>query len=141
MANETYLKSTIEGNLHSVTVSENVIVKTDNYTVTASDNGKVFGIATDAKVFTLPATSNGLKYRWVNLGAAGNNIITISPQATDAIFGTITLAASVVVMTGVDNKDVINTKATSQKGDWIELTADGNVGWIITGSAGIWASE
>jgi len=121
-----------------------VEVVTDNRTLTAADSGKVFLIATDAKVFSLPATAAGLEYTFINFGAAGNNIVTISPVAADGISGTITLAATVVVDAGVVDKDLINTKATSQCGDTVKLLGTGVTGtkaWIIVHSTGIWAAQ
>ena len=72
---------------------------TGNYveTITASktlsyiDSGKVFLVGTDALTITLPATKTGVKYTFVNSGAAGNNIITISPNSSDAIKGNLCL--------------------------------------------------
>jgi hypothetical protein len=125
-------------------VNPKVTILTDNYTLLNADSGGVFGIGTDAKVITLPATKAGLKYTIINTGAAGNNIVTISPQAADGISGTITLAASVVVDAGVVNKDLINTKATAKAGDTVTLIATGVAGitaWIIVSSTGIWAAE
>jgi hypothetical protein len=121
-----------------------VVTVTDNLTLTANDSGKTFLIGTDAKVITLPATEAGVKYTFINSGAAGNNIITVSPQAADGISGTITLASSVVVDAGVVNKDLINTKATSKTGDCVTLIGTGVAGtgaWIIASSTGIWAAE
>lgn len=122
----------------------NVVTLTDNYTVTAADSGKTFLIATDAKVITLPATVAGLELTIVNTGAAGNNIVTISPNAADGISGTFTLAATVVTDAGVVDKDIINTKATATCGDFVKLLGTGVTGtkaWIVTGSAGIWAAQ
>lgn len=125
---------------------------TDDYTVVAADHGKTFFIATDAKVITLPATIAGMKFRVVNSGADGNNIVTISPNSSDAIFGNLASSAGanadattanglVAQASGTDDKDWINTKATANKGDWVELTGDGDTGWFITGGVGVWASE
>ena len=125
-------------------VNPKVTILTDNYTLLEEDSGGVFGIGTDAKVITLPATKAGLKYTFINTGAAGNNIVTISPVAADGISGTITLAAAVVVDAGVVNKDLINTKATAKAGDSVTLIGTGVTGttaWIIVSSTGIWAAE
>ena len=125
-------------------VSSEVEVISDNRTLTEEDCGKIFLIGTDAKVVSLPATKAGLRYTFINSGAAGNNIIKISPVAADGISGTITLAASVVVDAGVVDKDLINTKATSKAGDSVELIGTGVTGttaWIIKSSTGIWAAE
>ena len=133
----------LAGWVHRAIFSE-VVTVTDNITLTADDSGKTFLVGTDAKVITLPSTEAGVKYTFINSGAAGNNIITISPQAADGISGTITLAATVVVDAGVVNKDLINTKATSKCGDTVTLIGTGNAGtsaWIIASSTGIWAAE
>lgn len=110
-------------------------------TLTAGDSGKVFLVGTDALTITLPATKKGLVYTFVNSGADGNNIITISPNANDAVYGSVANAASDSVSGGVDDKDIINTKATANKGDRITLIADGADGWYILDGVGIWASE
>tara|TARA_R110000744_G_scaffold333869_1_gene439305 strand:+ start:259 stop:657 length:399 start_codon:yes stop_codon:yes gene_type:complete len=109
-------------------------------TLADSDSGKVFTVATDALVVTLPACKAGLRLTFVNTGVDANNIITLSPQATDGIWGTITLAGSVVDLGGVANKDLINTKGTAIKGDSVVLISDG-VDWYVISSTGIWAAE
>lgn len=121
-----------------------VEIVVDNRVLTAADSGMVFGCGTDAKTFSLPATVAGLKYTFVNTGAAGVNPLNISPVAADGISGTFTLAASVVVDAGVVNKDIINTKGTSQAGDSVTIIGTGVTGvtaWIVVASTGIWAAE
>ena len=132
---------------------DNATTVTASTTLSSGESGTTFNIATDALVVTLPPVGNqgigasadaapaGTWYRFRNTGADGNNIITISPAAADAIFGTVPNAAADSVSGGVDNKDIINTKATSNKGDYIILESDGSTGWYITGGVGIWASE
>ena len=112
---------------------------TASLSLVAADSGKVFFVATDELVITLPATAAGLDYTFVNTGADGANIITISPNASDGIFGTLTLAASVVQKDGTADTDVVLTKSTALKGDYIHLIGDGVDGYAIAGSAGIWA--
>lgn len=112
--------------------------------LTAAMHGKTFLVATDGKVITLPATVAGLRYTFINTGAATHNDIKISPAAADGISGTITLADSVVVDAGIVNKDLINTKGTSACGDSVTLVGTGVTGtsaWIIVSSTGIWAAE
>ena len=115
----------------------------DNYieTVTASqtlsynDSGKVFLVATDALTITLPATKAGVRFTFVNSGADGNNIITISPNSSDKVMGTI----AAVSMTASDDGDLTNTKGTANKGDWATIVGDGSDGWYIIGGDGVWA--
>lgn len=116
----------------------------ENTTLTAKDSGKEYNVGTDALAITLPAidASNiGMSFLVRNIGADGNNIVTISPAATDAFHGTIANAAADSVAGGVVDKDIINTKATANKGDFIIVTAVAATEWYITGGVGIWASE
>ncbi len=129
---------------NAVISQELVETITANKTLTNEDSGKTFLVGTDALVITLPATKHGLRFKFMNSGAAGNNIITVSPQAADGVSGTITLAASVVVDAGVVDKDIINTKATSEAGDSLEIVGTGVAGttaWLVGSSTGIWAAE
>ena len=107
--------------------------------VNANQAGGEFNIATDAKVITLPkidANNVGMEFKFRNTGADGNNIITISPNAADAIHGTVAAIQS----GGVANKDWINTKATANKGDWCSLVAIEAGSWYLTGGDGVVAS-
>lgn len=113
-----------------------------NITLTIADANKTFLIATDALTITLPATLAGLRFKFINTGANGNNIITIAPIAADGIAGTITLASTVVNRAGTVNTALVNTKATTHVGDAIEIIGTGITGvtaWIIQNSTGIWA--
>lgn len=117
---------------------------TGDVALTAAQSGGIFTVGVDEKTITLPSTAKGLRYTIVNTGAAANNIIAISPAAADGIAGTFTLASSVVVADGTVNKDIINTKATANPGDYVTLFGTGTAGttaWIILGSSGIWARE
>lgn len=119
-----------------------VVTLTANTTLTREDSGSIFAIATDAIVVTLPSTFVGGEFTFINTGAAGNNIITISPQAADGIAGTITLASSVVTRVGTADADLVNTKATSTKGNSVKIVGTGVAGtgaWYIVSSTGIWA--
>lgn len=122
----------------------NETLVTGNTTLTAADSGKTFNIATDAKTFTLPqiTTANlGTEFTFRNTGADGAVALTISPNATDGIFGTVPNAAADSVASGVVDKNLVNTKATANQGDYITLKAVALTKWIITGGVGIWASE
>jgi len=120
------------------------VTHTDSVTLDSSDSNKEHNIATDAKVFTLPAISAsnlGETFTFRNTGADGNNTVTISPASKDAIHGTIANAAADSVAGGVVDKDLVNTKATANKGDYVTLTAVSLTAWYVTGGVGIWASE
>ena len=123
---------------------ENVVVLAVNTTLRVEDSGKTFMIATDALVISLPSTVLGVEYTFMNSGADGNNIITLSPAALDGISGTVTLAATVVELSGVVDKDLINTKASSIAGDTSTIVGTGiagTEGWLLKSSTGIWASQ
>lgn len=138
--NET--KTLVNGDQVALAKQGNYVVLTESTTLTAGDSGKVFGIGTDALTITLPSTQAGLEFTFINIGSAGNNIITISPQATDGIAGTITLASSVVTRVGTVDTDLVNTKATSTKGNSVRIVGTGVAGtgaYYIVSSTGIWA--
>lgn len=123
---------------------ENVVVVTDDLTLTEDDSGKSLNIATDAKTFTLPAISAdnlGMKFKFRNTGADGAVALTISPNAVDGINGTVANAAADSVASGTVDKDLVNTKTTANKGDWIEIVAVALTEWYVVGGVGIWASE
>ena len=133
-------KTDVAGN--NAPIENNLVVGVSvNKTLTREDSGSVFAIATDAIAITLPSTFLG-EYTFINTGAAGNNIITISPQAADGIAGTITLAGTVVTRVGTADADLVNTKATSTKGNSVKIVGTGVAGtgaWYIVSSTGIWA--
>jgi hypothetical protein len=134
-------KTDVSGN--NAPIKEGLVVAvTASATLDYEDSGKTILVGTDALVITLPDTKVGVEYTFINSGAAGNNIITISPQAADGIAGTITLAASVVTRVGTVDVDLVNTKATSTLGNSVKIVGTGVAGtgaWFIVSSTGIWA--
>lgn len=128
------------GTLKERTASTTVTAST---TFTTADAGS-YNVATDAIVQTLPliTTENiGMRFKFTNTGADGANIITLSPNAVDGISGTIANAAADSVASGVVDKDLINTKATANNQDFVELEAYALTKWRIVGGVGIWASQ
>lgn len=117
-------------------------VLTEDTTLTYDHTGMTFGIGTDGIVITLPPTKNGIEFSFINIGAAGNNVVTIAPQEEDGIAGTITLADTAVTRVGTVNTALVNTKATSTLGNSVKIIGTGVAGtgaYIIQGSTGIWA--
>lgn len=136
----------VTGKLHQTIYFDKGGIVASSKTYDTDDFGGKYLIATDALVQTLPAVGAetapfGSRLTFVNSGADGNNLITLAPNAADAIFGTIANAAQDNVSDGVVDKDFVNTKATANKGDWITLESDGSTGWFIIGGVGIWASQ
>jgi len=119
-------------------------------TVTASgdiaeqDAAQDINCATDGLTLGLPLITSGnlgttITFR--NTGADANNTVVVSPKATNRIVGSIVKASSVFTASGALDKDCINTKATSKKGDYVTLRAVTLTDWYIIGGVGIWASE
>ena len=104
----------------------------DDKTLDEQDCGKVFFVTVDAKTITLPAVE-GMAFRVVNAGAYGTVAVNISPNANDAIEGP--------DLVGVDNKDLINTKATACRGDYADIEYGDATGWIVRKLVGTWAIE
>ena len=113
-------------------VDNNAEIKTANYTVvTTTDSGKTLVSTLDAIVYTLPSIAIGNTITFVNMADDGQAALNISPAAIDGI----TYAGS-----STDDKDLINTKATAKKGDFVTLASlDGVVAWQVVAARGIWA--
>lgn len=124
------------------------VTLTATQTLSEANSARDFSIATDALVITLPTISSdniGMELTFRNTGADANNIITLSPAAADAFIGGFPFVtgstASMNRASGVVNKDFINTKATSKKGDFVTIKAVAVGAWYIQGGQGVWASE
>ena len=128
MAQTTFSGPVLEGK-----EGVNIETKTSNYTVTTADSGKTFVSSTDGVVFTLPAIAIGYSFKFVNNAPDGANALTLSPNASDGI----TYAGS-----STDDKDLINTKATSKQGDFVVISSlDGTTAWQVTQVRGTFAKE
>lgn len=106
----------------------------DNKTLDAQDTGKTFFVTVDAKVISLPATAtadDGITV--VNMGADGTIAVNLSPVTADKVMGP--------DLGGTDNKDLINTKATAKRGDYVVLGAGHADGWVVSDMKGTWATE
>ena len=126
-------KTTFSGPVLEGKEGVNIETKTSNYTVTTGDSGKTFVSSTDGVVFTLPAIAIGYSFKFVNNAPDGANALTLSPNASDGI----TYAGS-----STDDKDLINTKATSKQGDFVVISSlDGTGAWQVTQVRGTFAKE
>jgi hypothetical protein len=116
---------------HFWTVRETL---SSNKTLDAEDTGKLFWVDTDAFTITLPAIATGLGgCVVVNGGAFGAVAVTLSPNASDMILGP--------DITGADDKDLINTKATARRGDLVQLDLGDADGYVVTAMRGTWARQ
>jgi len=112
----------------------NAETKTAAYTVVINtDSGKTFQSETDGIVYTLPSIAIGNTITFVNMADDGLADLTISPAAADGI----SYAGS-----ATDDKDLINTKATAKRGDFVTLASlDGVIAWQVVAARGVWAKE
>jgi hypothetical protein len=101
-------------------------------TLDLEDSGKAI-FCTVTTVITLAATAVDLDVKLVNMGPYGTVQISADPAAADKFVGP--------DLTGVDNKDYINTLATAQRGDFIAIKGGHADGYIINGKKGTWAAE
>lgn len=107
---------------------------TSTKTFDAQDNGKLFWCTGDGSALTLPSIADGLSgVKLVAGGAFGTMAMTVSPAAADMI-----LARD---MGGVDNKDLLLTKATQRRGDYVVLTFGDADGYAAAELRGIWTAE
>ena len=134
MAKTLFRGPVLQGKFNEAGVTGfNLENKSANYTVQNADSGKTFTSSTDGVVFTLPAISIGRVFTFVNTGADGTNTLTISPNASDGIL----YAGSLT-----DDKDIINTKATSKVGDYIVCASlNSTAHWTVVAVQGIFAKE
>jgi hypothetical protein len=105
-------------------------------TFDAQDCGKLFCVtaAGDADALTLPAIADGLSgITILAVDAFGTTAVTIDPAAADMILGP--------DITGADNKDLICTKATQCRGDFVTLAFGDADGYAVVEKRGIWARE
>ena len=105
-------------------------------TFDAQDSGKVFFVtdAGDGDALTLPAIADGLGgVTIVAIGAFGTTQVKVDPAAADMILGP--------DITGADNKDLLLTKATQRRGDFVTLMLGDADGYVVTELRGIWARE
>lgn len=102
-------------------------------TLDVEDNGKVFQDLTDNAVITLVAVSGIIGFDVIiqNMAAAGGAKLSVDPEANDRM-----MAAD---LTGVNNKDLINTKTTQEQGDYVHIQY-GTDPYVIN-KKGIWAAE
>lgn len=102
-------------------------------TLDIEDNGKLFVVTADAGVITLPAVAVPVNCVIANGGAFGTVLVSISPDANDKIRGP--------NLAGTNNKDLLNTKATARRGDFVRLVVGDADGPFAAEMRGTWATE
>jgi hypothetical protein len=101
-------------------------------TLDVEDVGKAFFVTVDS-VITLPATAVAISVALVCMGPFGTVQISADPVAADKIMGP--------DIAGTDNKDLINTKATACRGDFVVLRGGHADGFFVDKIKGTWATE
>jgi hypothetical protein len=101
-------------------------------TLDLEDTGKAI-FCTVTTVITLAATAVGGIYRLVCMGPYGTVQISADPVSADLIIAPDS--------SGADNKDYVNTLATAQRGDFIELLHNSVNGPVVTNRRGTWLKE
>lgn len=105
-------------------------------TFDAEDCGKLFCVDSDGDgdALTLPAIAAGLSGLTIlAVGAFGTTAVTVDPAAADSILGP--------DITAADNKDLVCTKVTQRRGDFVELIAGDADGYMVVRLRGTWARE
>ena len=97
--------------------------------------GAYVQVAADAQTLTLPAVVLGASFIIVNVTADAGALLTISPNSSDMFLVDIAGAA------GTDNKDIINTKATQARLDFVHLIGMAAAGWCIADVRGTWVDQ
>ena len=113
---------------------EGLIAETvaDDKTLDEQDSGKVFFMTVTTKTITLPAIA-AMAFRIVNGGAYGTIDFDVAPNANDGIASEDIAAA--------DNHGLDNTKATAQRGDYLDLINGDAANWTVPKKVGIFADK
>ena len=97
--------------------------------------GAYVEISADAKTLTLPAVVVGTSFIVVCDADDGGALVTISPNSSDKFLVDIAGAA------GTDDKDIVLTKATQKKYDFVHIIGIDAIGWLIHNVRGVWVDE
>lgn len=108
------------------------VLSASTKTLDVLDSGKVFFVTEDC-VITLPAVATPPLCKIVCAGPYGTVQISVSPNANDMIEGP--------DITAANDKDIINTKATAKRGDYVVIDGFDADGYILSDVRGTWARE
>lgn len=125
----TYYDQLVHGNATLV----NITNEGQSRGVGVTDAGKIFQTTYKNTIFTLPATSAGLMYSFVNQGTDATVDLAIQSFSDDKIMGPDS--------TGADKGQWFNTGATHKAGDFATVASDGGSdGWYVVAQGGTWAA-
>jgi hypothetical protein len=105
---------------------------TSALTLDIQDSGKVICCTVDTKV-TLPTYTVELDVVVLNCGAYGAVKISIEGDGVELVQGP--------NISGTASKDLINTEATAQRGDYVRLKGGDTGGFVVVEMKGVWATE
>ena len=118
-----------------------VITITADKTLRASENGAlvVFN-SSSSLIVTLPAAQKGLSYEVFVKTVPGSGVGPLIKVhgSTAKIYSKVSATGATISESA--GKGVVNTQATSVKGDSVRVTSDGT-DWFVTDIAGTWARE
>jgi hypothetical protein len=101
-------------------------------TLDIEDTGKVICVTVDS-VITLPATAVAIDVVLLNVGPYSTVQISADPNSDDQVQGP--------DIAGTVDKDLVNTKATARRGDFLQLKLGETNGPIVLRMRGTWATE
>lgn len=126
--------------------TENAVTGADALVVADCGRWTSVTAGIDGNTIVLPdvtATTAGCRFTITYTGANGGALLDISPldSTADGIYGSCHNAATITTFSGTDDADIGLVKATSIKGDFIELVSDGVNGYYVLGCGGIWTNN
>ena len=131
---KNYQKAFANGESIALQGSDGIGVKTEaisvDTTLTEADSGKIFTLDAIGEVITLPAVTDGLKYKFICSVVTATSDWTIV-SATNVIFGSAQVAGAVIASSAQNTITLVVAKFLP--GDWVTLESDGT-NWYVEGS-------
>ena len=126
--------------------TENAVTGADSLVVADCGRWTSVTVGIDTNQIVLPDVTGvpaGCTFRIQYTGASAGALLDISPldSTADGIYGSCDSGAAIVTFSGTDDADIGLVKATSIKGDWIDLVSDGVNGFYVHGCMGVWANN
>lgn len=131
---ENYQKAFANGESIALQGNDGIGVKTKaisvDTTLTEADSGKIIMLDAVGEVITLPAVTDGLRYKFICSVVTATTDWTIV-SATDVIFGSAQVAGAVIAADAENTITLVVAKFLP--GDWVSLVSDGT-NWYVEAS-------
>ena len=131
---KNYQKAFANGESIALQGNDGIGVKTEaisvDTTLTEADSGKTFTLDAVGEVITLPAVTDGLKYKFICSVVTATTDWTIV-AATNVIFGSAQVAGAVIAADAENTITLVVAKFLP--GDWVSLISDGT-NWYVEAS-------